>query len=65
MLLERVDIFYLRTTPAVNCLVIVTDNKNMILAAREGTNQGVLNAVGVLKLINQQMAKTVLIMLLQ
>ena len=59
--LEFAHVADLGTTEAVNRLVVVTDGKHLGAAAGQQLQPGVLQAVGVLELINQDMAEALLV----
>ncbi len=57
------NVFNARTTPAIDGLVIITNHHKLIIAARQNPEPGVLNGVGVLKLIDQDILKPLLVVL--
>ena len=63
VLCEPLDIFDARTAPAVNGLIVVTHGNNRNTLARKHPQPGILNGVGILKLINQDGLKPLLVVL--
>ena len=62
VLAETADILDLGAAPAVDRLVVVTDDGDAGSAAGQQPQPGVLDGVGVLKLVDQNMPETSLIM---
>ena len=62
---ETLDIFHAGTTPAVDGLVIIPDDHHLAAVTGEHADPGVLNAVGILKFIHQNMAEALLIVFQQ
>ena len=65
ILAEALQVLDFRTTPAVDRLVIVTDDSDIRPRARQHPQPGVLDGVGVLKLVDQDMLETLLVMFQQ
>ena len=57
VLLELMNMLDSRTTPSVDRLVVVTDNKRHAAIACEDPEPCVLNRIGVLELVNKQVLK--------
>ena len=55
--LELMNMLYPRTTPSIDRLIVVADNKWYATISCENPEPCVLNRIGILKLINQQMLK--------
>ncbi len=60
---EALDVLYLGPAPAVDRLVIVADNHHLTGIARQQTNPGVLNVVGILEFVHQDVSKPLAIVL--
>ena len=60
---KALDVLYSRTSPTIDRLVIVTDRNHRDRLTRQYPQPGVLNRVGVLKLIDQNRVETLLIVL--
>ena len=55
------DVFDARAAPAVNGLVIVAHHHKLAVLAGEDTQPGVLDGIGVLELVHQNMLKAALV----
>ncbi|CCK04814.1 conserved hypothetical protein [Cronobacter sakazakii 701] len=60
---EALNILHLRAAPAVNRLVIVTHDHHFAGVARQQADPGVLNAVGVLELIHQNIGEALAVVI--
>ena len=60
---ETLDIFHLRAAPAVDRLIIITDNHHFTGIARQHAYPGILDAVGVLEFVHEDIGKTITIVL--
>ena len=60
---EALDIFHLRPAPAVDRLIIITDNHHFAGITRQHAHPGVLDAVGVLEFVHEDIGKTVTVVL--
>ena len=56
---EAADVLHLRPTPAVNTLVIITQNKYRSLFTSQQADPRILDGVGILKLVHQNVAEAV------
>ncbi len=65
ILVELLDVFDAGTAPAVNRLIIVANHHQVIVAAGQHAQPGVLHSVSVLELIDQDMAEAALIVVQQ
>lgn len=61
ILFEIKDIADFRTAPAVNTLVLVTDDEYVAVAFRKLSDKAILNFIGVLKLVDVDISETALI----
>jgi hypothetical protein len=61
--LERLDVLDLGPAPAVDGLIVVADGEQMVVATREQTQPGVLDGIGVLELIDQDMREASLVVM--
>ena len=59
------DILDPRATPAIDRLVIVTHHGNTTVITGQQPQPGILDGVGVLKLVNQDVVKTLAVVLAQ
>ncbi len=53
--MKFLDVFNFRAAPAVNGLVIIADNKQMSGLTGQYSDPGILDSVGILKLIDQDL----------
>ena len=51
------DVFNFGTTPAINRLIVIANHKHLTGIASQHSDPGVLNGIGVLKLINEYMSE--------
>ena len=63
MLVEQADILNASTTPAINGLVVVAYCHQIISVAYQVAQPRILNSVGILKLIDQNIGKTITIVI--
>ena len=61
--LKILDILYLRTAPAVNGLIIITHHKQIVPLPGQQPQPGILDRVGILEFVHQDMGKALLIVL--
>ena len=62
ILLEFEQVFDLGTAPAINGLIVVTDDKQVVAVAGQQGQPSILDAVGVLEFVHQHMAEAALVM---
>ena len=55
VLLELVNVFNACATPTIDGLVVITHNKRYAVTASQQPEPGVLNGVGVLEFVDEQM----------
>ena len=60
---EALDVFHLRPAPAVDRLVVITHDHHFTGIARQQADPGVLNVVGVLEFVHQDIGKAFAIVL--
>ena len=65
ILLETLHVFHARPAKTVNGLIVIADREQVVLLARQQAQPGILQLVGVLELIHQQVAETLPVMLQQ
>ena len=58
ILSKGLNILHLGTPPAIDRLIIITHNKEVVAPFAEQSQPSVLNGIGILKLINQYMLET-------
>ena len=61
VLAEAQDVLDVGATPAVDGLVVIADDHEVLVLAREQVGDGVLNAVGVLVLVDADLAEALLV----
>ena len=59
--LEALQIFDARTAPAVDRLIVVTDDSDVRITARKHPQPGVLDGIGVLEFVDQNMLEALLV----
>ncbi len=59
---KMLNMFDFRPAPTVNRLIVIAHRENPVIRANQQAHPGILQAVGVLKLINQHLPKPALIM---
>ena len=62
IIFELEDVLDLRAAPAIDRLVIVADHEQVALGPYEQAQPGILDTVGVLKLVHQYVAEARLVM---
>ncbi len=62
---KALDVLDTGTAPAIDRLIIVTDNHDLAAVSGEQADPGILNAVGILKFIDQNMAEALLVVFQQ
>ena len=59
--MKLLNIFDFGATPAINGLIVIADNKQVAGLTGEHSYPGILNGVGILEFIHQNLAKALLI----
>jgi len=65
IVLKFMNIFYARSAPRINSLVIIANYKYLVVVSGKKPYQRILDSIGILKLINEYVFEAVLIMLEQ
>ena len=62
ILLETLHIFHAGAAETVNGLIVVAHREQVVVLARQQAQPGILQGIGVLELVHQDMAKALLVM---